>query len=139
MNRLSLTEILFSIAGLFIILFIIYPLLKIIVTTSPSLLIDTFYEKDVLDAIWVTFSSALWATLISCLSGIPLAYIISRKDFPMKNIIQAIIDLPVVIPHTSAGIALLMVFGKRYIGGKLFKIFGIDFIGTIPGIVIAMI
>jgi molybdate/tungstate transport system permease protein len=53
--------------------------------------------------------------------------------------VEGIIDLPVVIPHTAAGIALLMVFGSQGLLGKWFGLFGINFIDSLAGIVVAML
>jgi molybdate/tungstate transport system permease protein len=78
------------------------------------------------------------ATLISAFFAIPLAWIMARKKFIGKNIIQGIIDLPVVIPHSAAGIALLAIISRDGIVGKAGKLVGVEFPGHIAGIVIAM-
>jgi molybdate/tungstate transport system permease protein len=138
MKQISLLNLLFSLLGALILLFILLPVGKIILTTEPALLLKTALEKEVINSIVLTLTSALWATLIVCISGIPLSYLLARKEFPGKVLIDGLIDLPVVVPHTSAGIALLLVFGRRYWAGKLFGLFGIQFVGAVPGIVIAM-
>jgi molybdate/tungstate transport system permease protein len=71
------------------------------------------------------------------ITGLPLAYLIARYDFYGKSFIEAVIDLPVMIPHTAAGIALLTTFGDTLLG-DFFKFFGIEFVGTQYGIMIAM-
>ncbi len=131
-------NLLFSLLGALILLFILLPVLGLLLTTEPGLLIKTALEKEVIDSIVLTITSALWATLIVCIFGIPLSYLLARRDFFGKAILNGLIDLPVVVPHTSAGIALLLIFGRRYWGGKLFELFGIQFVGAVPGIVIAM-
>lgn len=131
-------NLLFFLPGVIILLFILLPIAKLLFTTEPSLLIKTALEKEVINSIVLTLTSALWATLIVCIFGIPLSYLLARKNFFGKAVLNGLIDLPVVVPHTSAGIALLLVFGRRYWGGKLFGLFGIHFVGAVPGIVIAM-
>jgi molybdate/tungstate transport system permease protein len=54
-------------------------------------------------------------------------------------LVEGIIDLPVVIPHTAAGIALLMIFGRRAPVGRAAAWMGIQFVGSLPGIVVAML
>jgi molybdate/tungstate transport system permease protein len=76
--------------------------------------------------------------VITLLLGVPLAYLLARVDFTGRSLIEGIINLPVIIPHTAAGIALLTVFGSRFFGGKLFSLLGIKFVGKFAGIVIAM-
>ena len=51
---------------------------------------------------------------------------------------HAFVNLPLVIPHTAAGVALLMVFGRRGIFGRLFAPIGITFTDTVAGIAVAM-
>jgi len=48
------------------------------------------------------------------------------------------VDLPIMIPHTAMGIALLMVYGKKFFMGSLFGKIGISFVGTETGISLAM-
>ncbi|MCF8349518.1 MAG: ABC transporter permease, partial [Bacteroidales bacterium] len=55
-----------------------------------------------------------------------------------KRIIHGLIDLPVVIPHTAAGIALLSVFSDHSLLGSGASFFGLTFVGTSAGIIIAM-
>jgi molybdate/tungstate transport system permease protein len=87
----------------------------------------------------LTLRAALYATIFALLFGVPLAYLLARFNFPGRKIIEGVIDLPIMIPHTAAGIALLSVFGRRFWAGKLFGTFGIGFVGELPGIVLAMI
>lgn len=131
-------NLLFSLLGILILLFILLPIAKLLLTTEPTLLIKTAFEKEVINSIALTITSALWATLVVCIFGIPLSYLLARRNFFGKSLLNGLIDLPVVVPHTSAGIALLLIFGRRYWGGKLFGLFGIQFAGAVPGIVIAM-
>lgn len=129
----------FSILGGVLLMFILLPLFMMIFTTSPLILKETLLDPEVIASILLTIKASFISTIIACLLGIPLAYLLARKRFPGKHIIEGIIDLPVVIPHTAAGIALLVIFGRRYIGGKLFSPFGISFVGAEPGIVVAML
>jgi len=50
--------------------------------------------------------------------GVPLAYLLARRSFPGKRLVEGLVDLPVVVPHTAAGIALLMVFGSKGVLGE---------------------
>jgi molybdate/tungstate transport system permease protein len=56
-----------------------------------------------------------------------------------KRAIEGIIDLPIVFPHTAAGIALLTVYGREGVMGRLLAPFGISFTETVAGIVLAML
>ena len=135
-NRMTLT---FILLGLIIFLFIIVPLGKMIVGTDPKILLDTFLDPEVRGAIWLSLYAALIATAVGFVLGVPLAYLLARVDFPGKKLVEGLIDVPIVVPHTAAGIALLFVFGRNFFAGKAFHFMGIDFVDSTAGIVIAML
>lgn len=129
----------FSLLGLIILLFIAIPLGKMILGSDPKILLDTILDPQVISSIWLTLYAALIATAIGCFLGVPLAYLLSRLDFRGKRILEGLIDVPIVVPHTAAGIALLFVFGRNFIIGKAFGNIGIQFVDSTAGIVIAML
>jgi molybdate/tungstate transport system permease protein len=130
--------LLFGLAGVIILLFIILPIFSIIIGTNPNILFETFKDKEVQRSLLLTLYAGVLATLFGLIFGIPLAYLLAKFDFKGKVIIESIIDIPIVIPHTAAGIALLTVFGQHFLLGRLASLCGIKFVGTILGIVIAM-
>ena len=132
-------KVVFTLLGAVILLFIFVPLFTITVSSTPAELLDTLKQVEVRNAILLSFYGALLATAVGFVLGIPLAYLLARHNFPGKGIIEGLIDLPIVIPHSAAGIALLFVFGRRFLAGSGFHAIGIDFVGEIPGIVIAML
>ena len=102
-------------------------------------LIAATTDPVVLEAIWISISAAVCSTLIAFLFGVPLAYFLARKEFMGKSVIEGIVDIPLMIPHIVAGIALYGVF-MRYglIGAPLSKL-GIVITDAYPGIVVAML
>jgi len=136
MRKTEFTTVFFALMGFFILLFIILPVLSLLFSESPEGLIETAKNPVVIDAIFLSCYTAFLATLVALVFGVPLAYILARKNFPGKNVVKAVIDVPIVIPHTVAGIALLTVFGSNgIVGGNV----GIQFVNAIPGIVVAML
>lgn len=131
--------IVFVLLGSLLLLFIFAPLLKTIFSSSPGTLWNTLLEEDVYSSILLTISAALMATVIGLLFGVPLAYLLARHQFRGKRFLEAVIDVPIVIPHSAAGVALLFVFGSNFLFGKVFHTIGIDFFQAFAGIVIAMI
>jgi molybdate/tungstate transport system permease protein len=131
--------LLFSLLGLVMVLFIFLPLATMIVSSDPGAILSAFLDPEVQQSIWLTITAGLWATIIAAVFGIPLSYVLARRSFWGKGFVEGMIDLPIIIPHSAAGIALLTVFGRKFYGGKFFDLFGIRFIGEIPGIVVAMI
>ncbi len=129
----------FTLIGGALLLFVFLPVLTTLLGTGITLLGETLRDPAVWSALWLTFSAALWATILAFLSGIPLAYLLARYEFRGKPWIEGLINLPIVIPHTAAGIALLMVFGRQTILGQFFARFGISFVDQLPGIVVGML
>jgi len=120
-------------AGL-ILLFILAPLVSLVVDIPLSTLTETARNDEVQRSIGLSVWAAMAATLISGVSAIPLAYVLARKSFPFKPLISALVDLPVVIPHAAAGIAILGLFA----GDGWFGRIGTSVVGTPVGIVCAM-
>ncbi len=131
--------ILFAFLGGMIMLFIVVPLFKLIFLSDKANLWQTFLEGETVRSVLLTAYAAFIAVVIGFVSGVPLAYIFARYDFPGKGIAESLVDLPVVVPHSAAGIALLFVFGSNFAIGKGFKSLGIEFLDSLAGIVIAML
>ena len=124
-------------AGL-LLLFIIAPLVGMFITTTPISLFDAAKETDVQKSIWLTISTSIAATLIFSLAAIPLAYLLARKNFFFKKIILGIINIPVIIPHSAAGIALLGIISRDTFLGKIADSLGFSFVNSPAGIIVAM-
>jgi molybdate/tungstate transport system permease protein len=78
------------------------------------------------------------ATLLFAIAAIPFSYLLARKDFPLKGLVTGIVDLPIVIPHSAAGIALLGVVSRHAILGRAADKIGFGFVGSSMGIMAAM-
>jgi molybdate/tungstate transport system permease protein len=120
-----------------ILFFLSVPIVKMFVGVGSDKFIETLKDAEVLASIWLTMKVSAWAMFFVIITGLPLAYLIARYDFYGKSFLESLIDLPIMIPHTAAGIALLSTFGDTNIG-NFFKYFGIEFVGTEYGIMIAM-
>ena len=103
----------FSFLSGLLLLFIILPLLSTLLGTTPEGFWLALTDPEVLRSIGLTFSAAAAATVLALLTGVPLAYLLARRQFRGKRLIEALVNLPIVIPHTAAGVALLLVFGRR--------------------------
>jgi molybdate/tungstate transport system permease protein len=129
----------FGLAGSLLVLFVVLPLVSTLLATSPAALWAALVDAEVVASLWLTVYAAALATIIAMLTGVPLAYLLARYQFPGKRAVESIVDLPVVIPHTAAGVALLMVFGRQALLGRLGAAVGIEFVETVAGIVVAML
>lgn len=121
-----------------ILLFIVAPLAGMFLQTSGVQYAETVNDPEVMRSIRLTLLSSLAGTIIFGIAAIPLAYVLSRRDFPGKNIVNGLVDLPVVIPHSAAGIAILGLVSRGTWIGQAGEAVGIQFIGGVAGIVLAM-
>jgi len=135
-NKMTLV---FILLGLIIFLFIVLPLIRMIAASDPTILQETLFDPEVRKSILLTLYTALIATGAGFVLGVPLAYLLARHEFPGKKLVEGLIDVPIVVPHTAAGIALLFVFGRNFFGGKFFQPMGIEFINSTAGIIVAML
>jgi molybdate/tungstate transport system permease protein len=131
-------SIVFIVLAALILLFIFAPLLKTIFSSSPGTLWNTLLETGVYSSILLTIYAALIATLIGLLLGVPLAYLLARHEFRGKRFLEGLIDIPIVMPHSAVGIALLFVFGSNFLMGKFFNDIGIGFVDKVSAVVLAM-
>ena len=131
-------SIAFSGLSLVLVILVVIPLMGMILGSDPHILRTTLADGEVSSSILLTLRAALWATLACAILGIPLAYLLARRRFPGKSLVQGLVDLPVMIPHTAAGIALLMVYGKSFFLGRALDGVGVSCVGTEAGISLAM-
>ena len=130
--------LLFLILGLATLLFVAIPPLKTVISSGPEVLGETLLDPEVYNSVLLTICGALVASLVGLVLGVPAAYLLARHQFRGKRAIEGIIDVPIVIPHSAAGVALLFAFGRQSFAGQMFESVGIHFFGTFAGIVLAM-
>jgi sulfate/thiosulfate transport system permease protein len=92
-----------------------------------------------LSAYEVTFVTALFATLINGVFGTLIAWVLVRYDFPLKRIIDAVIDLPFALPSSVAGLTLVSIYKENGWIGSLFASFGIKVAFTRLAVAVAML
>jgi len=137
-KKLNIFNLVFLFLGGLVLLFIISPLLSMFINTSGTDLIETVHDAEVQKSIWLTIWTSIAATLIFAIGSIPLAYLIARKNFRLKRLVKGIINIPVVIPHSAAGIALLGIISRGTMLGKIADSCGFSFVNSSAGIIVAM-
>ncbi|MEA3454310.1 MAG: ABC transporter permease [Candidatus Caldatribacteriota bacterium] len=138
-SRPEIIYIIAAITGITILLFNVFPIINTFYWTDSETLIETLFDREVIASIWLSVKCASITTIIAFLLGIPLAYYLARHEFRLKALIESLIDIPMVIPHTVAGICLLTVLSPRSIVGQFLEQNNIETLGTEIGIVIAML
>jgi len=137
-KNMSALNLVFAFLGGVLLLFIIAPLAGMYLNTSVSSLNDAVGSEEVRNSVWLSLWTAMVGTILFSFLAIPLAYLLARKNFPLKSIVNGIIDIPIIIPHSAAGIAVLGIITRDSFLGKTGELFGIKFIGNPAGIILAM-
>jgi molybdate/tungstate transport system permease protein len=137
-KRLDISHVVFSVLGAVILLFIIAPMISLFLKTKIPAFAETIADQDVRHSIGITLACSAGAVLFFSVFAIPFAWLMARKQFPGKTIIRALTDLPVVIPHTAAGIALLGFISRDTALGQAADSLGFSLVGHPVGIALAM-
>ncbi|WP_324735692.1 tungstate ABC transporter permease WtpB [Thermococcus sp. SY098] len=111
----------FALIGTFLVLYILLPLLVIISKQlfDWEMLVKALHDELVLDSLKNSLLTSTATMIISLFFGVPLGYVLARKDFRGKSFVQAVVDVPIVIPHSVVGIMLLVTFSNRILDSYL--------------------
>lgn len=93
--------------------FLALPLLGILVRTEWSGLAGHLTSPGTVEALKLSLTVSFWALGLSLLLGVPLAWLLARVPFPGKAFVRSLVLLPMVLPPTVGGVALLLAFGRR--------------------------
>ena len=95
-------------------------------------------DPQALFSVKLSLKVAAVSTAVVLLIGLPTAYLLASRDFPFKNLVDALITLPLVFPPTVTGYLLLVLLGKNGpIGEVLYKLFSTGVVFTWYGAVVA--
>ncbi|MGE4553958.1 MAG: ABC transporter permease [Desulfovibrionaceae bacterium] len=122
-------------SGVMVLAFIVLPLWQMVTSPSLASLWETIRDPEVLDSILLSLGTSLGAAAVCLVLGTPLAYLLARRNFRGKRLVESVIDLPIMIPHPVVGIALLTLAGRGHVIGDLLQGLGVQIMGTVTGIV----
>ncbi len=118
---------------------LVSPVLSLMGTSSLSGLVLAISNTEAISAIALTVYTSGLTALVAVLLGVPLGYLLGKYRFPGRSLIDSIIEIPLMIPHTVAGIALITIFGSAELVGAIFNGFGIKMTNNVLGIVLTLI
>lgn len=128
-----------ALAGSLFLLFLLAPLARLIVAGGPAGARELFTDSAVRDSLVLTVLTATAAAALGILGGTPIAYLLERRRFRGRAMLSALLDLPLLVPHPVAGIALLLVLGRQSAFGNALLAAGLRVVGTPLGIIAAML
>lgn len=117
---------------------IVLPLLGLVRLVSWRDLGTALSSPEATSALRLSAVCSVWATALSVVFGVPLAWVLARIEFPGRRIVRALVLLPIVLPPVVGGVALFAAFGRHgLVGGLLYDWFGIQFTFSTAGAVLA--
>ncbi|WP_030848872.1 ABC transporter permease [Streptomyces sp. NRRL F-4474] len=127
-----------ALPALLAVAFLLLPLIGILVRTPWGDLGEHLGSPGVVEALKLSLLVSLWALGLSLLLGVPLAWLLARVRFKGKALVRSLVLLPMVLPPTVGGVALLLGFGRRgLLGPWLEDSFGLTLPFHTSGAVVA--
>ncbi len=103
--------------------------------TSLPNLASALNSREIRYAVWLTLFTASVSAVLSTVVALPLGYLLSRFDFRGKKLLNAILDIPVVLPPLIIGLSLLILF--QTLPGKLFEKYAFQVTYAVPSVILA--
>lgn len=119
-----------------LVVFIVGILVSMLTFTNWHSFVSVIFSSEIIYAVKLSLITATVATIISVLMAVPVAYAISKNNFPGKDIVDSLLDLPIVVSPIALGAALLIFFSTP-VGAGIND--HVRFVFAIPGIILAQI
>jgi molybdate transport system permease protein len=117
----------------------ILPLVALLWRTTPTAALQQLGQPAVWQAVLLSFQTTAATVVLTIILGTPVGYLLARHQFPMRRVVDTIIDLPTVLPPAVAGLGLLMAFGRRGLLGGALDILGLEIAFTPLAVVLAQL
>ena len=137
--RLSLTRVALLGASALLIGFLVLPFVALLLRVTPGDLATRLASPMVLEALRLSLATSVAATAVVFVLGVPVAWLLATREFPGKRVVEVLVDLPMVLPPTVAGFALLMAFGRAGLAGRALAALGLSLPFTTLGVVVAQV
>ena len=139
LKKLSDSKRIFILPSVFILGLFLLPLVAVFIRSLNAEFFDYVFSEQALDALKLSLVTSAITTISAILFGTPLAYILANWKLKYKSWLELLIDLPIALPPSVAGLALLIAFGRRGLFGSTLDMFGISLPFTTAAVVIAQL
>lgn len=120
-----------------LVLLLSLPFLALLARVTPGALLARLGDPVVLAALRLSLGTSVAATAIVAVLGTPVAYVLATREFPGRRLLEVLVDLPMVLPPTVAGFALLLAFGRMGLAGRALSALGVSLPFTTLGVIVA--
>ncbi|GEB55004.1 ABC transporter permease [Streptomyces gardneri] len=132
------TPVVLAVPALLAVAFLVLPLVGVLARTDWTSFAEHLTQPGTVQALKLSLLVSFWALGLSLLLGVPLAWLLARVPFRGKALVRSLVLLPMVLPPTVGGVALLLAFGRRgLLGPWLESTFGITLPFHTSGAIVA--
>jgi len=118
--------------------FLALPLAALVIRAPWPHLLSDLGTPGVLTALRLSLICSFGALAVSLVLGVPLAWLLARVPFRGRNLVRAVVLLPMVLPPVVGGVALLLAFGRNGVAGQVLDhAFGLTLPFTTAGVIVA--
>ena len=128
-----------AVAAAGFLLFVGLPLLALLLRVDLRRLAGRLRDPLVLETLRLSLVTSTAAALVIAAVGLPLAYLLATRSFRGKRVVELLVDLPMVLPPTVAGLALLLAFGRMGLAGRALAAVGVAIPFTTVAVVLAQV
>jgi molybdate transport system permease protein len=136
-NLRQYSEWIFALPSLFLLALLALPLIALLWRSINDGILPYIIQTNAISALRLSLVTSTLSVLFSIITGTPLAFLLARRNFRGKHFLEILIDLPIVLPPSVAGIALLIAFGRQGVFGEWLNLFDINLPFTTTAVVIA--
>ncbi len=113
------------------------PVVALVLRVPPGALVGRLQDPALLEALRLSMVTSVVATAVVMVLGLPVAYLLATRSFPGKRLLEAVLELPMVLPPTVAGVGLLLAFGREGLAGGALGALGLSIPFTTLAVIMA--
>ncbi len=131
------SEWFFVLPSLLLLALLALPVLALLWRAGTAGIFMFIAQPSAVAALRLSLLTSTISMLIAIATGTPLAFVLARRKFTGKAFLELVIDLPIVLPPSVAGLALLIAFGRQGVFGAWLSAFGISLPFTTTAVILA--
>jgi len=131
------SEWIFVLPSILLLALLALPILALLWRAGIGGMLQHAADANAVSALRLSLVTSTLSVVLTLITGTPLAFVLARRKFRGKALLELLIDLPVVLPPSVAGIALLIAFGRQGMFGEWLALFGISLPFTTAAVILA--
>jgi molybdate transport system permease protein len=125
--------------GILLLLLLGLPILALLLESVSENFPGFLADERARQALQLSLTTSALSTGAAIVTGTPLAFMLARRPFRGRGLIEMIIDLPIVLPPSVAGLALLLAFGRRGLLGDSLAVMGVNLPFSTLAVIVAQL